>query len=385
MADRVRATLTTAALGAAAVLATGAPSAAGPPPTVWAHPGAHPTRDHYNPGETALTADTAGALRHRWSVPRASAVCANPAAPLVAADRLFTASGYRVSAHDARTGALRWRTPEAGKRRISLAAVVGNALLTQWTHCRSGRDYLTALDVRTGRVRYSRELPEVMHSTVVDKGVLLGEYWDAAAARYAVGARRVADGSLLWSRSPGAFNGLPVSAAGRVQVSTTTSRVVDIATGRKLWDTRAGCLVPDGASPDGAFFYFTCTDGRTRRLDAGTGAVLATFPDRDEPFAFATDGARLYHRGFGPDRLYAVDADTGAEVWSVPGVDVTDITVAGGVVYGVRDEDPLIAVRAATGRPVPLAGPPVGLREEPVVAGGRLYGVTGSAVVMYAP
>ncbi|HEX5741425.1 MAG TPA: PQQ-binding-like beta-propeller repeat protein [Pilimelia sp.] len=397
MVNSARAALTAALLTATAAAtsgqpaagqdAAGQPAAATRPGDAWAHPGAHPTGDHYNAGESRLTAANAAALRRRWSVPLAKAVCADPAPPLVAAGRLVTAAAYRISAYDAASGALRWRTPDRGKRRITLAAAVGDTLVAQWTDCRSGRDHLTAVHLPTGRTRYTRQLPEVLHTTVVDAGVLLGEYWDAGASRYALAARRISDGSLLWTRSPGSFNGSPVSARGRVRFSTATaaSAVHDIRTGRLLWRTPPGCPTPRGAAPDGGHLYLTCTDGRILRVDAGTGALGATFPGPEEPHGFASDGRRVYQRGFGPDRLIAVDARTGAPVWSVPNADVHDLAVAGGVVYGARTGRPPLAVVAATGERIRLAAPLAAVTGQPMVAYGRLYAVTGAEVTAYAP
>lgn len=387
MVNRASAALAAALLAATTAVIASPPATAAGPRDAWAQPHAHATGDNYNPGESRLTPARAPDLRRRWSVPMAQAVCADPAPPLVAAGRLITAAAYRISAYDAATGALRWRTPDQGRRRITLAAAVGETLVAQWTDCRSGRDHLTAVHIPTGRTRYTRQLPEVLHTTVVDAGVLLGEYWDAGASRYAVAARRISDGTLLWSRSPGSFNGSPVSARGRVRFSsgTATSAVHDIRTGRRLWRTPAGCPTPRGATPDGAHFFFTCTDGQVKRVDAGTGAIRATFGGRDEPHGFATDGRRVYHRGFGPDRLIAVDARTGAQVWSVPDADVHDLAVAGGVVYGARTGRPPLAVVAATGERIRLGAPLAAVTAQPMVAYGRLYAVTGDEVTAYAP
>jgi hypothetical protein len=112
----------------------------------WAQDGAHATRDNYNAGEARLTATNAGKAKPRWRVPLNSAKCTSPSQPLVGANRLVTAAAYRINGYDATTGALKWRTPDLGKRHIALSAIVKTRVIAQYRDCRSGKSFLTALD-----------------------------------------------------------------------------------------------------------------------------------------------------------------------------------------------------------------------------------------------
>ncbi|XVU27951.1 PQQ-binding-like beta-propeller repeat protein [Actinoplanes sp. CA-054009] len=373
---------------AAALSGISTPAAATTPDD-WGQAAAHATGDHYNPGETRLTPATAGKLKPRWSVPLENATCADPAVPLVGAGRLVTAAAYRISGHDATTGALIWRTPATGKKtRISLAAIVGTRLVAQYRDCRSGKTFLTVHDVTTGRVLYRQRIAETMYNTLADKGVLVGGVWDEAISKYALRAYRIADGARLWARE-GSIAGENVAAGGRILVvGDDATTAVDVTTGRTLWTAGAGCFTPIGASTDGAAFYMRCDpDGRLRRVSATTGEVLKTFPSHGSTFGFATDGERVYLHTFA-NEMIAIDAADGHRVWTSTFADAAPISfaVGGGVVYGKRDGDyPLAAFEARTGRLIELDARTSAVQDAPMVANGRLYGRTRTAVTTYAP
>jgi outer membrane protein assembly factor BamB len=377
-----------AVLGAAA----GAGPAAAGSPDEWAQSGAHATGDSFNPGERALTPAVAGRLKPRWTVPLSTVKCADPSAPVVGAGRLFTAEAYRISGYDARTGALKWRTPVDGNRDIDLAAVTGGTLIAQYRKCTSGKAYLIALDARTGRTRYTRQIAAPMFGLLADRGMLVGGAWDDTTSKYVLRGYRIADGAPIWSRV-GLVTGATVSAGGRMVAvgdgGPETTAAIDLTTGRTAWPAnRHGCSTPIGASTDGAAFYVRCDpDDRIQRIDAATGKVLATFPDHGATFGFATDGKRVYLHTFADEGLLAVDAVTGREAWraSFPADGPIEFSLGGGVVYGWRpDGDPLAAFAASTGRPITLTARPV-LQGAPMVASGRLYGRTGATLTVFAP
>ncbi|WP_250032888.1 outer membrane protein assembly factor BamB family protein [Paractinoplanes maris] len=369
-------------------VAVPAPAAATTPDS-WGQVAAHATGDYYNAGETRLTPAVAAKLKPRWNVPLATAKCAEPAVPLVGANRLITAASYRISGYDATTGALAWRTPATGKKTsISLAAIVGTRLVAQSRDCRSGTTFLTAHDVTTGKLLYTKRIPETMYGFVVDRGIVLGGVWDAAISKYGIRAYRIADGSRVWARQ-GSIAGETVAAGGRVLVvGDESATAVDVTTGKAVWPAGAGCFTPIGASPDGATFYMRCDpDGRIRSVSAATGAVLKTFPSHGATFGFATDGERIYLHTFNRE-LIAVDAHDGHRVWTATFTEDAPImfAVAGGVVYGWRDNGHrLAAFETRTGRPIALDASTKGLQGAPMVANGRLYGRTGSTLTAYAP
>ncbi|WP_158647214.1 PQQ-binding-like beta-propeller repeat protein [Actinoplanes sp. ATCC 53533] len=389
MKRRYLAVAVVAAISATAGQVPVSAPAAAAAPDGWGQAAAHATGDYYNAGETRLTPAAAGRLKPRWNVPLENAICAAPAVPLVGANRLVTAASYRISGYDATTGALAWRTPAPSKKTsISLAAIVGTRLVAQSRDCRSGKTFLTTHNVTTGKVLYSKRIPETMYNVLVDKGIVVGGVWDAAISKYGIRAYRIADGSPVWARQ-GSIAGETVAAGGKILVvGDDTTTAVDVTTGKALWPADAGCFTPIGASPDGATFYMRCgPDERIRSVSAATGAVIRTFPSHGATSGFATDGERLYLHSFAHE-LIAIDAHNGRRAWTATFTEDAPImfAVGGGVVYGWRDNGhPLSAFEARTGSPIKLDAKTSALQGAPMVANGRLYGRTGSTVTAYAP
>ena len=167
----------------------------------WGQAASHATGDYFNPGESKLTPAVAAKLNRRWSVPLVTAKCAPVATPLVGANRLVTAAAYRITGYDATSGVRTWQTPDAGKRQIVLVAIVGARLVAQYRDCQTGKAYLTALDVGTGKTLYTKPIIALMYGPLVDKGVLVGGVWDAAISNYGMRAYRISDGRQVWARS----------------------------------------------------------------------------------------------------------------------------------------------------------------------------------------
>jgi len=376
-------------LAAVLGVSAGAVPAAADSPDEWGQAAAHATGDSFNPGETMLTPAVAAKLKPRWTVPMSTVKCAVPSGPLVGANRLITAEAYRISGYDARTGALKWRTPVDGNRDIALATLTGGTLVAQYRKCTSGKAYLIALDVKTGETRYTRQIAAPMYGLLADRGVLVGGAWDASISKYVLRGYRIADGAPEWSRVC-TVNGATVSAGGRLVVNGDEgpAAAIDVATGKTVWLAGNGCFTPIGASTDGSKFYVRCDpDDQIQTIDAATGKVLATFPDHGATFGFATDGERVYLHTFSDEGLLAVDAATGKKAWSASFADngPIEFTLGGGVVYGWRtDGKPLAAFATSTGSPIKLTAHTNALQSAPVVANGRLYGRTGSTLTSFA-
>ncbi len=359
------------------VLAMPAPPAAAAAPDEWGQRAGHATGDRFNPGETRLTPATVGRLAPGWSVPLAEATCADPSEPLVGARNLVVAASYRISAFDAGSGTLRWRTADAGRRDIRLVAVGGGEVLAQFLDCRSRKAFLTALDERTGKVRWTRAITDLMYAPLVRDGVLVGGLWDPALGGYGMRAYRIKDGALLWARA-GSVRGDVMSS-----VVVTGDAALDVVTGKPVWRLDAGCNTPIGASPDGGRFSMHCGDSRgIRVLRASDGRVEATFPSYGPVTGFATDGRRVYTQA--GDSVLALDARDGRHLWSAnyAGDPPLTFAVAGGVLYGWRGNGKAVAALAsATGRPIKLSPKTAALSgENLMVAHGRLFGTTAHGV-----
>ena len=119
------------------------------------------------------------------------------ATPVVAEGRIFTldAAGL-VSAHDAQTGAEVWRNnlaPRNGRDRDAYGG--GVAYAGGVLYMASGYRFITALDAKTGAVKWRTAVPSPIHGapTVVDGRLFVVDVDDQLYAINAV------DGSILWN------------------------------------------------------------------------------------------------------------------------------------------------------------------------------------------
>ncbi|MFG1603560.1 PQQ-binding-like beta-propeller repeat protein [Actinoplanes sp. NPDC049265] len=350
----------------------------------WGHEAAHATGDNYNPGETKLTPAAVPNVRKHWSVPLAAAKCTNPSVPLITGNRLVTASAYRVSGYDAITGKLKWQTADAGRRDFTLAAIVGDTLVAHYRECHSGKAFLTALSIGTGKALYTRRIAAPLYDLLVDRGIVVGTIWDTAISKYVLRAYRISDGAPVWGRDV-TMTGRPVSARGRILAfgDDEPGAAFDITTGKRLWSLGRGCHSPIGASPDGTRFYLNCNnDEGIEVVDAATGKTTAHFPSYGYLFGFATDGRRVYVGTLSePAAVVALDAVTGKKLWSRTYAESQPVsfTTAGGVVYGWRgDGRPVAALEAATGKVLKLDASTSALATAPQIAQGHLYGIAGT-------
>jgi outer membrane protein assembly factor BamB/subtilisin family serine protease len=154
----------------------------------------------------------------------------------------------------------------------------------------------------------------------------------------------------------------PVLAGGRVFINTDDGRLValDATTGARLWAfTGSTGMRGAPAVADGLVFTGGGVDGGFHALDAATGQLRWAFPTPGRRTIYTApavrDGVVYVNTGFTPDRsdtVYALDAQTGAEIWSVdigsrvffgPAVS-GDLVVAAGA--GART---LVGLDAATG------------------------------------
>ena len=159
----------------------------------------------------------------------------------------------------------------------------------------------------------------------------------------------------------------------------------DIATGHERWTRLLGQFsFASVAVADGRVYVNGGNDGTVYALDAGTGAVvwsrkLGILNSQDNPVAGT--GQVYLHLG---GSLLALDAATGAQRWSAPGFGVP--TVSGTVLYGTLAPDGsrrLAALDALTGKQL-WAGKsalPDNAGREVTVAGGVAYVSAGADTI----
>lgn len=350
----------------------------GLPLPLWDHPGYDAEDSHFNPH--ASVSDVAQ-LRQVWSAKlrQVDESCSGFSAPLVAADQVFVTDTEGVSSYGLDSGDLRLRFTwdDALDNGTPRMAVAGDLLILANGGCNSQSDpdgQLTALDFY-GRTRWKLRLDPPIDTVVVDKGVVLVSGWSQSDAE-TVAAYRVRDGHLIWTRENYASSG--VSADGLVPLQRTDgygvpsgeTTTVDIVTGKPRW-TRPAAWQVEAASPTFGRFYATNRAGALAALNAATGAVLWSTPGKATSL-LATDGPRLYLAS-GPT-LAAVNALTGRPVWSrrLPTPPTQPVLAASLVYTGAQ------VLTATTGKPTGTTLPGA-----VVPAGSHLYQVNDARLTAY--
>ncbi|MBG0560860.1 outer membrane protein assembly factor BamB family protein [Actinoplanes aureus] len=359
--------------------------AAGPPAApLWDHPGYDAEDSHYNPDESAINAGSIGRLSTKWSINlrTSDTSCSGPSAPVLSGGRLFATDQLGISGYTAADGRLEWRFDwdDVMDNDIPVLAVSDGLLIAANGDCNSQSDpngQLTALDVATGKPRWSLPMDMPINAVVVDKGTVVVS-GSSPSDEDAVVAYRVRDGRLLWRKPNHATTG--VCADGILLVHRTDGfgvhageiAGVDIGTGTNRW-TSSGGWKARAASPRADRFYVTNAIGSLAALDTATGALRWTANGKASEL-IAADGRRVY-RADGR-AVEALHAGTGKRLWTTRlSTDAVQPVRAGGLLYAGST-----VLNAADGT---VAGP--AYPGHLVVTGGRLYQVSGSVLRAYAP
>ncbi|WP_158277839.1 PQQ-binding-like beta-propeller repeat protein [Pseudosporangium ferrugineum] len=355
----------------------------------WTHPGYGSGRTFYNPHETVINGGSISGVRLRWATELPTIEedsCTGPSAPLVAGGRVFVTDETGIGAYRLTTGAPLWHydfdLPD--NERTPHLAVSGKLLIAGNTECQSQSDPhggIVALDVATGRKKWSAGGNGPVASLVVDKGIVAVAGWSESSPA-AVRGYRVSDGKLRWTVRD--YWSAGVSAGGRLLVEGTRDQgiaALAIATGKRLW-SKPYLYTAVAANPDGSTFLVADDDGGLVCLKSANGAKV--WGANGTGGAVATDGKRVY-RGFS-NSMQALDDRTGKLQWSHRfGSGAYQPVRAGGLLYTEVEGQGLRILSAATG--VPAIGSPFGATPDDtvVVAGGRLLMVRGDTIEAYAP
>ncbi|MEV0901315.1 PQQ-binding-like beta-propeller repeat protein [Actinoplanes sp. NPDC049802] len=368
------------AAGAAASPATAAVA------PVWDHPGYDAEDSHYNPAEDVINAGSIRRVAKKWQVKLRSSdtSCSGYSAPLLSGGRVVTSDQLGVSAYTADTGRLLWRHDwdDPGDNGTPRIGITGGLVILANNGCNSQSDpdgQLTALDLRSGLVRWRQRMDIPVHDTTVDKGVIVVSGGSPSDEDEVV-AFSARDGRTLWSKPRHLSSG--VSANGTIlmrktdgsEVEQGESAGVDVVSGRVRW-TRKADWTAEAADPDGTRFYVT--DEKTTGLSTvrvADGQPGWTVPGLDRS-PIAVDGNRIY-RVFdqGIETFRVTD---GKRLWSVRSTTAGTAQPirAGGLLYSggqVR--------KAADGT---VAGP--AYHGSIIVAGGRIHQVSEGTLTAYAP
>ncbi|MEU7100519.1 serine/threonine-protein kinase [Streptomyces longwoodensis] len=300
---------------------------------------------------------------------------------------LFCAQSGLVFALDASDGALRWKH-RVRKAYGSAPPVLAGGLVQPMA---DQERQLQGLDPRTGRPRWTRDMPAHVGLRVVGDTVLL------TAPDGTVTAVAGASGATTWRHAlPGrgtpafsSFAGDPLAyATSASDAGSTKVTAVDPGTGTVRWDARLnGTLTPVGSS-DGRLFFLSVDKGSgftdaIVRYDPVSGATRRVpLPvDRADPVV-GVRGDVVYLLATGGS-LEAVDMGARKRLWHLEtGVTRGSAPVAAGDhLYLTAPDGRLLAVDARDGSLLGQTPPRLGANSDqvsgylpvPVVADGRVH------------
>jgi outer membrane protein assembly factor BamB len=185
-----------------------------------------------------------------------------------------------------------------------------------------------------------------------------------------------ATGQLLWATNSGGLS--PAVSKSTVYIDTQNGLCAyAAASGTNLWCAENNYLpdAPSGAAVVDGIAYFGSALGSVFAIDAATGAQLWSAPISADNAASSPAVANgvVYING---DKLFAFDAKTGAQLWSSSILDGTSSpAVVGGVVY-CSGAASVAAFNATTGAvlwSVSPDGPLSILGDSPALAKGAVY------------
>jgi outer membrane protein assembly factor BamB len=322
----------------------------------WSQPGGTPTNSL---GHLALNAE----VRKVWSADAGTGSSSSgrlSAVPVVADGKVFTLdAGGTVSAFSTANGGRVWSqdvTPDNEKSKEGFGG--GLALDGGRLYAATGYGTVVALDPGNGAVVWTKRVVEPIRSAPTASG---GKIFFVSAGNtlYALNA---GDGQQLWTS-----RGLPVSATLLSSVSPAVSGSVVVA--------------PFPAGDIGAFDAAsgkpTWRDSLSRQADTSASGVLAdpARPVVDRGVVFV-----ISHGG----KMIAVSESSGERLWTRSLASTQMPWVAGDTVYVVDLGGKLIALARADGKVRWVSQLPSGRWSGPVLAGSKLWLVSGEGLLVGA-
>jgi len=289
----------------------------------------------YNPYETILSPSTVGGLHLRWTRSGVSF-------PVVAKGLLFAsdASEFRLSAFDARSGALRWQGDPTPESPGAPAFDGGRVYATSY-----GPE-LYAFDAHTGTLLWSSTGPAYGFSppTIKRGRVYVGD----PGTSYSFAFDEMS-GDQLWAVDsfPENTNAQPVAADGLVFLGPPFT-AVNAATGKIVWTSSIS-----GGSPTavGGVLYTTVEYSSVDAVDAADGTIVWSTEIGGYGGLLAVANGVVY-AGNSLGTVTALEAATGHNLWTATvGAFAIGGTpaVANGVVYAGSVDGQLAAIDAGTG------------------------------------
>jgi outer membrane protein assembly factor BamB len=315
-----------AAVVTLAVGALGGAAAAAAAPSTWLQLGSGSGHTSVNPNEKTLRRSNVASLTRRWKIPLGTPETGPASLPVVAHGDVFEAAGSTIVAVHLAGGSTAWAF--IAPAFVTDPVVAGDTLYT------FAAGQLFALNARTGAVR--RRTPMIdTEGLVYAHGVL---YTEPAEFTDDLAAYRASDGHLIWQVAvDGPVNAPPAVGHGRViGIETTTAgwmaEAYRTADGSRLWSRR---IRPEPNSEPvisrNSVIIATASIGTVNagltRLNARTGAVVwsrtlrtpglvnsapAVFHGR----VFQTEEGSFCIGGRATSTVTVRKVSTGAQVWS---------------------------------------------------------------------
>jgi hypothetical protein len=237
-----------------------------------------------------------------WSMSLDKVVAASPV--FVGQRGFFALDGGEIVAYDMADGTPEWTAQGAP----TFTPTTGDGLVFLVEP-----EVLTALDQKTGAVRWRRPFSEPLDRPLVwDNGWLIG-----ATVSGTIVALRATDGELIWRRDLGSrVHGLPALAADRVYVPVDDGRVValQVESGEPIWERRLGDKPNDMLALDDRV-YVGSVDNFLYCLEADDGEVAWRWrTGADVIGAPVADDRRVYFVSL-DNVLRALDLRSGSQRW----------------------------------------------------------------------
>ena len=365
----------------------------------------------WNPYETVLGVNNVGTLGLKWAN---NALSNSPSSPAVVNGVVYIGSrDDNLYALNASTGVKLWSFTTGGE--VIASPAVANGVVYIGSYNQNTNDgTMYALDARTGALLWTFDtggnlfgVPVVFSPAVVNGVVYIGST-DNDDDVYALNA---STGALLWRSAPGVFlesspavaNGVVYIGSplpGNVHYPNGTVYALNASTGALLWSFTPVYYYPlqelfysSPAVANGVVYINSrvsvngIATGYMYALNASTGAKLWSYTTGVGSTPAVANG--VVYVGSADGNVYALSASTGAKLWSYATGSYVESSpaVANGVVYGSSDNGDVYALNASTGAklwsyPTGCAGDCSGVLSSPTVVDGVLY--VGSGVSLYA-
>jgi len=338
--------------------------------TEWTQTGFGSDLNADNTAEHNLTPGNVKDLTSRWTA--AGGGSQESSAAVVDDGVAYFASGDYLDAVDASTGASRWEWSD-GDGVVGFAAVdgiayvidgddsvvaIGSDGVTLWTYVPepTGNSFETAPTV-TGNVVYAVDTGGTVYAINAATGLLI---WISSAVTQECGqpavtggvlylacrngsvyALNATSGAFLWTASTGTDSLAALSVSGGVIYATSWADdylyAISVSTHKVMWTFTAGGTTQVTPVAADGLVYVSSWDGYLYAVNAQTGAKVWSHAIQNElpyPFAPVVAGKVVYEVN-GNERLYALNALTGAQLWSYRSGNTLQSapTVVNGMVY----------------------------------------------------